>query len=114
MKDHFKKRAAAKRIVAAGLAATVFFVLNGCAGAPCSSAYNLAQTALQKAQEYDAETEAPNDYKKALKFYRSGESLFEQRLFDLARRKFNRSRIHSEKAENIARLKKYKRGDFSN
>ena len=114
MKDHFKKRTATKRIVAAGFAATVFFLLNACAGAPCSGAYNLAQTALQKAQEYDAETEAPGDYKKALKFYRSGESLFEQRLFDLARRKFNRSRFHSEKAENIARLKKYKRGDFSN
>lgn len=104
----------AVRRLSAGLAFAAFaFLLSACAGAPCSGAYSLAKTALEKAKEFGAEAESPGHYRKALKFYRSGESLFEQRLFDLARRKFDRSRLHSEKAENIARLKKYKRGDFS-
>lgn len=70
--------------------------------------------ALSKAKEHGAEELASGAYKKALILYKEGEDLFEERLYELAAGKFLRSRRYSEKAENISRLKKYKRGDFSN
>ena len=90
------------------------FFFSSCAGLPPHKEYNLAKTAIDTAQTHGAQEQAPKHYKKALLLYQEAQVLFQKRIYDLAQIKFIESMKQSERAENITRLKKYKRGDFSN
>ena len=90
------------------------FFLSSCAGLPPSKDYSLARSALSIARKYGAEELASGHYRKAFDLYRKGQSFFKDRFYALAQDKFLESMEYSEKAENISRLKKYRKGDFSN
>jgi hypothetical protein len=73
--------------------------------------YTLARSALDAAGLSDAERLAPLIYQQAQELFHRAEVLYNEREFEDARLLFIKSRKLSEKAENLARLKKSKTGE---
>lgn len=90
----------------------VFFVsiVLSCASNPPYTEYNLAHIALRSAKAADSERLAPGLWYEAEKNYNLGESLFKDRYYDRARAAFKRALEAAEKAENAARVIRFKEG----
>lgn len=73
--------------------------------------YTLARSALESAEHSDAERLAPLIFQEAQELYRKAEQLYHDREFEDSRLMFIKSRKLSEKAENLARMKKSKTGE---
>ena len=88
----------------------IAFWLSGCAGTPPFETYSLAQAALNAARASDASQYSPGNWARADEAYNKGEIAYRNRDYGNASEYFNSARIYAEKAENIARLKKFQSG----
>lgn len=73
--------------------------------------FALARTALQAAQRHDSARYASGFWQLAEENYRTGEKFFQKGEYTSAKDSFDRSKFYSEKAENQARLQKFKTGE---
>jgi hypothetical protein len=73
--------------------------------------YTLARSALEAAEQSDAERLTPLLFQQAQQLYKQAESHYKEREYEEARVLFIKSRKASEKAENTARIKKSKTGE---
>jgi hypothetical protein len=87
------------------------FLLTACSTVPPLDEYTLARTALEAARERDAARYAPSYWHRAEESYRKGEQHFREEEYEDADEQFRESRSFAEKAENMARLQKYKSGE---
>ena len=93
--------------------AFVSIFLSSCAGTPPLKEYSLARTALFHAKKFEANKYQPQTYERSRYFYRQGKKSFNERFYSEARDFFEQSIKNAERAENITRWKKYKKGDYS-
>ncbi|MCB0412041.1 MAG: DUF4398 domain-containing protein [Bdellovibrionales bacterium] len=93
-----------------------FLVLFGgairCAAPAPVESYTLARSALEFAKASDASRFASKYFLSAEDYYRKGEAAYKGRDFASAKTFFDSARVQAEKAENLARLKKFKSGEF--
>lgn len=73
--------------------------------------YTLARSALQSAEQNDAERLTPLLFQQAQDAYKQAENHYREKEYEEARILFMKSRKLAEKAENIARIKKSKTGE---
>ncbi|GEM_PF-2052247 len=93
--------------------ATILVILSqGCVStkAPVEE-FNLAVVALDAAKEVQAAKYAGGYYHKAEESLRRGQILFQNREYDKAREEFDIARKEAEKAENAARVIRWKNGE---
>ncbi len=89
-----------------------FAFIVSCAGAPPKGSYVLAQTALTAAERSQAQKYASDYFYQAQKLFVLGEKHFKEKKFKKAESFFFRSRKHSERAEERARLKLNEKGEI--
>jgi len=98
--------------IAARAIVILAFGLAGCAlPPPPVDSYVLARSALEAAKAVDAARYSPGYFHKAENAYRNAQALYKDREYDEARDEFNHARDLAEKAENSARLIRYKNGE---
>lgn len=91
----------------------LFFLLAGCVTqSPPVIEYNLALVALEAARKFDSAKWASGQYHKAEESCRRAQILYRERYYREAKAEFEKCRLSAEKAENIARLEKWKRGEI--
>jgi len=73
--------------------------------------YNLAASAIASAKEVEAGKHASGLFHKAQESYRRGQILFKAREYEKAKLEFGNARVEAEKAENAARLIRWKNGE---
>ena len=73
--------------------------------------YTLARSALQSAEQSDAERLTPLLFQQAQDAYKQAENHYKEKEYEEARILFIKSRKLAERAENIARIKKSKTGE---
>ena len=73
--------------------------------------YNLAQIALKAAEESEAKRYAPKAFSSSRKYMKWGEKAYKEKNYKRSTEYFQKCRYYSEKAENISRLKLFKKGD---
>jgi Domain of unknown function (DUF4398) len=96
--------------------AAVFLIVlisMGCQHNPPIEEYTLARTALSAAKKAGGNRYAPSYFHSAEESYLSGEARFKENEYDQSRELFVKARQFAEKAENIARLQKFKTGEVS-
>ena len=74
--------------------------------------YLLAEAAYLGAVDSDASRYAPNLYHKGERYFKRGVELFEDRRFKKAEEYFLKARNFAERAEDVARFKQFKSGEF--
>ncbi len=84
-----------------------------CSTVPPIDDYTLARTALEAARERDAARYAPSYWHRAEESYRKGEEKFREEDYEKSEELFREAKIFAEKAENMARLQKYKSGEVA-
>ena len=94
----------------------VFFItvisITGCAtGSPPIEEYTLARSALDSARAVDSARHSSGYYHQAEELFRKAKLLYEEREFDEARQYFINARVSAERAENSARLIRFKNGE---
>jgi hypothetical protein len=94
--------------ICAGLFAV--FGLQACVAAPVNE-YNLARTAVEAAKESEAPRLTPSLWHQASEAYRQGEQCYQKRDFECAKLRLVQARAAAEKAEDAARIQKFKTGD---
>ena len=77
-----------------------------------SKEYLLAEAAYNGAVDSDASRYAPNLYHKAERYFKRAVELYEDRSFEKAQVFFTKARGFAERAEDVARYKQFKSGDF--
>jgi hypothetical protein len=87
------------------------FTLFGCESIPPVDDYTLARTALDAAKVVESGKYSPGFMHKAEAAYQKAQVLFTDRDYDEARAEFKAARIWAEKAENSARLIRFKNGE---
>ncbi len=85
-------------------------LLSGCVGPKPMNDYVLAREALNFARASEAQSLASGWLFKAEETFQKAESAWKLNENDLARKLFIKSRKYSERAENSARVKKFKSG----
>ena len=85
--------------------------LTSCVGPQPISEFTLADAALSAALRYGAPRLAPKPWYEAERYYRRGVRLFKENFRRKARAHFIQARKYAEKAENLARIKKFQSGD---
>lgn len=92
----------------------LFFILAlGCVNKEVpNTEYLLAESAYQSAVESDASRYAPNLYHKAERYFKRAIELYEDRRFEKAGQFFYKARGFAERAEDVARFKQFKSGEF--
>ncbi len=93
--------------------ALFIFILCSCATVQPLDEYTLARTALEAARERDAARYAPSYWHRAEESYRKGEERFRDEEYEQAEVLFREAKSFAEKAENMARLQKYKSGEVA-
>lgn len=73
--------------------------------------FTLAETALKAAQAVQAVRYSPAHWHEAEEFYRQAKILFNEREYEQAQELFNKARISAERAENSARLIRFRNGE---
>ena len=73
--------------------------------------YVLARSAMESAQEFDAERLAPVIFQEAQDYYKRAERFYNEKEFEQARINFINARKSAEKAETTSRIKKAKTGE---
>jgi len=95
-----------KRLILIGV------LLSGCVTmAPPMDEYVLARTALESAKSVDAARYSAGFFHKAELAYKKAQQHFEDREYIEATAEFRKSRDAAEKAENSARLIRFKNGE---
>lgn len=89
----------------------VVLLLAACSTVPPLDEYALARTALESARERDSARYAPSYWHYAEEAYRKAEQSFRSDEYEEADKLFREARRLAEKAENTARLQKYKSGE---
>lgn len=74
--------------------------------------YLLAESAYFGAQDSDASRYAPNLFHKAERYFKRAVELYEDRQFDKSAEFFAKARGFAERAEDVARYKQFKTGDY--
>lgn len=91
------------------------FLLSGiwtaCSSAPPVNEYTLARTALNSAKQYESQRYAPAYWHDAEQCFRRGEDAFKSENYSDAKKEFEMTRLMAEKAENSARLQRFKNGE---
>ena len=85
--------------------------LMACGHSPPLKEYSLARVALENAKKNNASRYASTFFTKAQESYGAAEMNFKKENYGAAKDLFEVSRTYSEKAENQARLQKYKLGE---
>lgn len=92
----------------------IFFVfsLGGCVTtqAPVEE-FNLAVAALDAARQAESAKYASGFFHRANESFRRGQILYQNKEYNKARIEFEQTRVNAEKAENAARLLKWKNGE---
>ena len=86
--------------------------LVSCAGTPPKDEYVLTYTALENAKRAQADKLESKLSYQANKLYEKALNFYQERNYDKAREYFIKSRFLAEKAEERARIKKYKSGEI--
>lgn len=73
--------------------------------------YTLARAALEAARTVESARHSPGNYHQAEEAFRRGKTLYEEREYEDARNYFIKARTAAEKAENSARLIRFKNGE---
>ena len=89
---------------------TVFF-LAGCETLPPLDDYSLARSAMESATLVESGKYSPGFMHKAEAAYQRAEAFFHDNEFEQARGEFRSARLWAEKAENSARLIRFKNGE---
>ena len=89
----------------------ICIVLSGCPTAQPVDDYTLARTAIQAAKDVDSARYAPSYWHRAEDAYRKGEVHFKDQDYEEAQAEFIQAREYAERAENVARVQKYKSGE---
>ena len=88
-------------------------MLAGCASTPKPLLeYTLARSAIEAAQNVEAVRYAAAYWHQAGEYYRAAEIQYRKQDYQKAKENFELARNFAEKSENLARLKKFKSGDF--
>lgn len=87
------------------------FIWTACSSTPPIEEYTLARSAIQAAKIHEAQRFAPAFWHEAEEFYRHGEEAFKSESYKVARDDFDNARKAAERAENVARLQRFKNGD---
>jgi hypothetical protein len=85
----------------------------GCVSKIPVDEYTIARAAIDGARESEAPRYAPALWYKAEQAYREGETLFRERVYPEALKRFNQARTWAEQAENTARLSRFESGDLA-
>lgn len=93
------------------LAGLILCFCLGCVTVPPRIDYTLARSAIQSAKAVQAERHSPGFWTKADEYFRTAEEHFGKEKYDSAKKLFKLARLYAERAENIARIKKFKNGD---
>jgi hypothetical protein len=87
-------------------------LISGCAHEPPPlEEYTFARSAIEAARAIDSAKYSPGYYAKADDAYRKGQQVFEDRDYGDARVEFLKVKEFAEKAENSARLIRFKNGE---
>lgn len=89
------------------------FGLSACSTPPPVEEFSIAWTALQAARASDSQRFAAPYWHEAEEAYRKGETAFKDQSYGKAKTEFLHSKEMSEKAENAARIQKFKSGEVS-
>ena len=84
--------------------------LAACVSAPVEE-YNFAKAAMDAAKESDAARYATSLYHQASEAYREGETCYQNRDFECARKRFLQAKNLAERAEDAARLATFQSGN---
>jgi hypothetical protein len=88
------------------------FLVAGCVTAPApQEEYVLARAAIESARTVESARHSPGNYHQAEEAFRKAKTLFEEREYDEAKDYFIKARVAAEKAENSARLIRFKNGE---
>jgi hypothetical protein len=91
----------------------ILFFCAGCASTPKPLLeYTLALSAIEAAQSVEAVRYAAAYWHQAGEYYRAAEIQYKNKKYKDAKENFELARNFAEKSENLARLKKFKSGDF--
>jgi len=94
------------------LAVTLALLQSACQTGPVPvEDYTLARTAMEAARAVEAARYSAGYWHQAEQAYRKAQSLYAEHEYDHARKEFIRARLAAEKAENSARLIRYKSGE---
>lgn len=85
--------------------------LVGCSTTPPIAEYTLARTAVNYALESEAARFAPGFWHEAEEAFRRGEYNFQKKDFAEAKEEFLLAKTFAERAENFAKLQKFKSGE---
>lgn len=86
-------------------------LLTACTTTPPIEDYSIARTALEAARDIDSARYAPAYWHRAEEAYRKGEQQFKNQDYKGAQEQFLEAKTFAEKAENAARLQRFKSGD---
>lgn len=92
------------------LALAVVGAISACVSPPVEE-YNFARSAMDAAKESDAARYATSLYHQASEAYREGESCYQSREYDCARKRFLQAKTLAERAEDAARLATFQSGN---
>ena len=90
---------------------TNLFLLVGCETLAPTDDYTLARTAMESAKLVESGKYSPGFMHKAEAAYQRAEVFLREKEFEEARIEFRAARIWAEKAENSARLIRFKNGE---
>lgn len=94
------------------LRSLILVILAGCSSVTLPiQEYTLARSALELAEQNDAERLSPAFYQQAQEAYKQAERLYRDREYEESRGLFIKARKAAEKAETSARIKKAKSGE---
>ncbi len=102
------------KLAALYLFLTLFFGgVNACVTLPPPpiEQYTLARAAIDAAKAVDAARYSPGYFHKAELAYRTAQTAYEDRDYETASEEFRSAREYAEKAENSARLTRFKNGE---
>lgn len=86
-------------------------LLVGCTTTAPLEEYTLARTAFEAAQEQQASRYAPSYFHQAEEAFREGERLYRDETYKEAEEAFLKAKTFAEKAENTARIQRFKKGE---
>ncbi len=117
MKDWIVSRALGRvvflRLPLVSLSTVLFVFAGACVSIVPVEEYNIARVAIESAKDSEAARFAPALWYKAELAYREGESLFRERDYKQAKRRFEAARAFAEQAENAARLGRNETGEVT-
>lgn len=86
-------------------------ILVACASKPPIEDYTLARSAIKAAENVQASRYSAGNWHKAQSAYQRGVRYFNKDNFDDAKKYFIKARLYAERAENRARLSRFRSGE---